>query len=125
MKAVLAISAFRNTLYFSTCRNSRSYMALTVLSTAKAILCNSPGRSETTVCVDGLPKSRLNWFATELRRLCIRIRKVMGVRREESDALIRLADACCGFVRLASLGNRPHAVELFERAKKDDYLKEV
>jgi hypothetical protein len=40
------------------------------------------------VYVDGLPKSRLRWFGVELRRLSIRTDKIVGVRREEADALI-------------------------------------
>ena len=48
-----------------------------------------------------------------------------GVRREEADALIRLADACCGFVRAALSGRQPEMAALFERAKTNGYLTEV
>ncbi len=123
MQAVLSVPALKDALYFSSYKGSKAYMALTVLSTAKAILSVSPA-ARATVYVDGLPKSRLRWFGKELRRLSVRTEKVSGVRREESDALIRLADACCGFVRLALAGN-PSVFELFERAKREGYLREV
>ena len=100
-------------------------MALTVLTTARAILRAQSSPSPVVVYVDGLPKSRLRWFGVELRRLSIRTDKIVGVRREEADALIRLADACCGFVRAALSGRQPEMAALFERAKTNGYLTEV
>jgi hypothetical protein len=92
---------------------------LTVLSTAKAILTAAGEMSGATVYVDGLPKARLRWFGVELRRLSIPTRKVAGVRREESDALMRLADAGCGLVRQALSAEWPEIARLFERAKEE------
>ena len=109
---------------FSRYEGATSYMALTVLSTAKAILTVSP-QANAVVFVDGLPKSRLRWFGVELRRLSIRTRKVVGIRREETDPLIRLADACCGFVRAVLSGASPELGYLFEVAKRDGLLTEI
>ena len=81
IRAVLSTAEFRGTLFFSVYRGSKSYMALTVLSTAKAILSAAP-EVPATVYVDGLPKARLRWFGTELRHLSVRTKKVSGVRRE-------------------------------------------
>jgi hypothetical protein len=122
--AVLTAPAFKGTLYFSRYRETKSYMALTVLATAKAILTASPSQPA-TVYVDGLPKSRLRWFGSELRRLSVRTSGVVGVRREETDALIRLADACCGFVRAATSGQQPEMAGLFEQGKAAGYVTEV
>jgi phenylpropionate dioxygenase-like ring-hydroxylating dioxygenase large terminal subunit len=125
IKAVLSSPIFKHALYFSLYRNSTKYMALTVLSTAKAILSAAPEHSTTTVYVDGLPKSRLRWFGTELRHLSVRNSKVMGVRKEEADSLMCLADAVAGFVRLALSGADREVAELFEQARKRDYLREA
>lgn len=57
IRAVLSAPAFKGSLYFSMYRGSKAYMALTVLSTAKAILSAAPSHSGSTVYVDGLPKS--------------------------------------------------------------------
>jgi hypothetical protein len=43
-------------------------------------------------------------FTHGLRDLHIQTRKVRGVRKDENDALIRLADAVCGLVRDAEDG---------------------
>ncbi len=45
-----------------------------------------------TVFVDGLNGSELPRFTHGLRDLHIQTRKVRGVRKDENDALIRLAD---------------------------------
>ena len=43
------------------------------------------------------------------------IDKVRGVKKEENDALVRLADALCGFIRLV-LTERSEAKILFDEA---------
>lgn len=123
--AVLSNPAFKGKLYFASYKGSKSYMALTVLSTAKAILKAEPLRHPVVVYVDGLPKARLRWFGVELRHLSVRTSKIVGVRREEADALIRLADACCGFVRAALSGEQPEMAVLFSRAQASGHLIEV
>ena len=125
IKAVLSSPLFKNILYFSTYKGTKAYMALTILSTARAILCAAPQHSGTTVDVDGLPKSRLRWFGTELRRLSVRNSKVSGVRREQADSLMCLADSVAGFVRLALSGKQSEMTALFEQARKEGYLREA
>jgi len=125
ISAVCASPLFRGSLYYSLFAGTKSYMALTVLSTAKAILTAYPEHPPVAVYVDGLPKSRIRWFGVELRHLSIRTSKVVGVRKEEADALIRLADACCGFVRAALSGQNPELRSLFEKAKREAYFREV
>ena len=48
--------------------------------------------------MDGLARSERQHFARRLRQQSIVVDKVRGVK-DESDALIRLADAIAGFVR--------------------------
>ena len=99
-------------------------MALTVLATANTILLIAESQLQTKVYVDGLPKARLRWFGTELRRLSIRNAKVAGVKKEESSALMRLADSLAGFVRLAVLGGDKEVTKLFNYAKQNGYIKQ-
>lgn len=81
-------------------------------------------RYRATILVDGLPKSQIQPFGRELRHLHIKVRKVRGVRKEESDALLRLADALAGFVRAALLGRRDMS-RLLNRAKRNGYVREI
>lgn len=46
-----------------------------------------------------MKKTERRAFAVGLRKLKVKIRKVRGVRRDENNILIRLADAVAGFVR--------------------------
>ena len=82
------------------------YIHLTSLATAKAIL-KKAGKSEykASVFVDGLRKKEIEKFSRGLRDLRIRTRKIRGVKKDENNAFIRLADALCGLVRDANDGN--------------------
>jgi hypothetical protein len=122
---VLGSPLFTGSLYFSLYTGTKAYMATTVMTTAQAILRAQQSATPAVVYVDGLPKSRLRWFGVELRRLSIRTDKIVGVRREEADALIRLADACCGFVRAALLAQQPDMAALFRKAKTTGHLIEL
>jgi hypothetical protein len=125
IKAVLCSALFKDTFYFSKYEGNTSYMVLTVLSAARVILTMESGDSTKVVYVDGLPKSRLRWFGSELRRLGVHNCKVISIRKEEANTLMRLADACCGFIRAALLGRDPEVTKLFELAKRNGYIKQV
>jgi hypothetical protein len=72
---------------------------LMTLSTARAILQRTEGSFSATVLVDGLSnQTEVRHFTHILRSLRITIRKVRGMK-DESNSLIRLADALAGFVR--------------------------
>ena len=58
MKAVLSEPRFRRTLHFAFYEQTKKYMALTVLATARAIS-SIPGRGVAAVYVDGLPRVRI------------------------------------------------------------------
>ncbi len=49
--------------------------------------------------MDGLSASGISEFSRTLRDLHIQTRKVRGVRKDENNVLIRLADSLCGLVR--------------------------
>ena len=95
-----------------------------MLATAQAILKRTDAEYKAAVFVDGLPKSQIRWFGSELRRLHVRTDKVRGVRDEQADALIRLADALCGLVG-ASLSGSSDLSPLLEQAKKEGYVREL
>ena len=107
-------------LYFATYQQSRDYFSLTVDAISQALqqtLADSlePENYKVTVLIDGLPRSREQVVGSRLRRSGIRIDKVRGVKKEENDALIRLADALCGFIRLV-VTERSEAKILFDEA---------
>jgi hypothetical protein len=103
--------------------NTRAYVDLLILSTAKALHARVMERPTATVFVDGLVYAERRRFAAGLRKLNVMVHKVQG-RRDESDEFIRLADAMAGFVRDALEGDQQMG-RLFERAKRQRLIEEV
>jgi len=73
-----------------------------------------------TVLLDALPRSLERDVGLRLRRKGIRA-KVRGVKKDENDVLIRLADAICGFVR-ADIEGQPEMRYLFTQGIRDGFL---
>lgn len=110
-------------VYYSHYHNTRAYVDLIILSTAKALHARVMDRPTATVFVDGLVYAERRRFAAGLRKLNVVVRKVQG-RRDESDEFIRLADAIAGFVRDSLEGDQRMGA-LFERAKRQRLIVEV
>ncbi len=120
---ILAIDTLFGKLTYSLFHDTQDYMISTVDAVIRSITFYS-AEARVTVFVDGLPKSKTRWFGTELRRRQVAVKKVRGVRREESSSLMRLADALCGFVR-AALTGREELEEMLIRAKDQGVVKEL
>jgi hypothetical protein len=123
LDAMVTRSPVPGKVFFSSYANTRAYVELTVYTTAKAILAAAQGAYKATVFVDGLSREELKRFARGLRALRITVRKVRGLR-DESDPLIRLADAMAGFIRDA-LEQKPYAQRLYQDALKRGVIQEV
>ncbi len=125
IRAIFSNKKFIGTMFFSVYSKTKSYTSLTILSTAKAILATPNQPTLATVYVDGLQKAHVHKFGSDLRNLNVQTRKIIGVRREQSFELIRLADSCCGFVRLALSSRSTDLARLFKMALEFGYIKEV
>lgn len=90
-------------LGFAIYRDAQDYAAVTVETIAAALASESTADCEITVLIDGLPRSLERTVGLQLRRQGVNAKKVRGIK-DENDALIRLADAVCGFVRDAMEG---------------------
>ena len=71
--------------------NRQDYLRLTLTTIAEALVIAGGERYEATIRIDGLPRAQERLAALELRRMGIAGGKVKGVRKDENDALIRLA----------------------------------
>lgn len=123
IKFVLETDIFRGKLFYSKYRQTVDYVPLTILSAAKAILAFADNKYKAVVLIDGLPKTRQRWFGSQLRRLHVSTEKVRGIRKEENDSLMRLADAVAGFVRAAAENPKFH--RLLASAVTAKIIKEV
>ena len=123
IRELIASGAFTKSLFYSKYEDGKSYLDLTIFTTAKAILQKAQHPYETTIIVDGLLQSEWHRFAAGLRRLNIEVRKVRG-GREQGDPLLRLADAIAGFVRDAIEGDEV-MVELYKQGMSKDLIEEI
>lgn len=123
IQQILQTDEFIGTIYFSQYRDSKAYVDLTILSTAKAILDHAEEPYQATIFVDGLGRTERHRFSAGLRKLKVRVQKVRGIK-DESEEFIRLADAISGFVR-SGLKNDAPLRPLFRQALTNGFIKEV
>lgn len=121
MEQVVADDRFSELIYYSHYTDSRSYVDLTILSTAKAILEKAKEPYNTKVYVDGLQKSERRAFTAGLRRLHVHVDFVRGLT-DEADEFIRLCDAIAGFLR-DSLEGDEDMQRMHHRAMKNRVIR--
>jgi hypothetical protein len=125
MSQVLHLSLFRGKLCFCVHRDHReSYLLLTVQGIAKAFRAQNVPNSTVLVFIDGLPDSQIRTATQLLRDEGVPVNKVRGIKKDEHNALIRLADALCGLVR-AAIEEQPQMLQLFERGMRMGSLIDV
>jgi hypothetical protein len=123
MQAMIQSNDFIGHIYYARYQDTRAYVDLMILSTAKALHAEGSPRPNATIIVDGLERSERPRFAAGVRKLGIAVRKVRGAR-DESDELIRLADAVAGFV-CDSLEGSSVMQPLFDQALRRGVIKEI
>jgi len=106
IQGIIQLPSLRKRVFVYTVRNSKQYELETARATANAILSVGVSNSRVAMYVDGLPKSHAHRFASVVRASGVRVDKTRGVRRDENEPLIRLADALCGLQRDALQGQR-------------------
>ena len=124
IQRILAQPTLRGRLHFALYYDSRDYTSLTVEAITSALNATEISDYEATVLIDALPRSLERAVGLRLRRSGIPAKKVRGVKKDENDALVRLADAVCGFVRTA-LEQRSSMRSLLEQSLDSGVLKDV
>lgn len=124
IKLVFSNKNFKEKLRYSIYRNQINYDMTTIVGIAKAIHYKEPEQYTSIIYVDGLKKTKRHEYGSELRKLGIPTHKVQGVKKDENNALIRLADALAGFVRDVMDGGKEE-LSIFKDAKKKGGLIET
>lgn len=116
-------------IYYSLYKQTKEYKTSTIITIVKAIQAiKGYKQHKFIISVDGLGKKDQRFYGSQIHRLGIPSRTVRGVRRDESNALIRLADSVCGFIRDVIEGkekDKKKLSSLYKKAIKDDVLFEV
>lgn len=113
-------------IYYSMYNSTKEYRDATVFTIAKSIKNEESAKNTLfTVLVDGLNERDQRYYGTQLRNMGLHPRKIRGVRNDENDALIRLADSICGFIRDIKEDENERAVKIYQKAIKENILIEV
>ena len=111
---MLALPILKGKCFYSEHHATTDYLSHILDTIAKGVRQTAKGPYKASIFIDALGKNERKIVGARLRRQQIHIEKIRGVR-DESDALIRLADALVGFVRDA-LEKEHYAVKLFEKS---------
>lgn len=101
---ILSQPIFQRKLNFVVYRNTRDYATLTTQAIIHTLRATGETDYKATILIDGLPRAQERLVGNQLHQLGLHTKKVRGVKKDENDALIRLADAVCGLVRAATEG---------------------
>lgn len=113
-------------VYYSVYKDTTEFKNSTVLTIAKSINAREDYKKHTfNIYVDGLSKKDERYYGSQLHHLGIHTKKVKGVKKDENNPMIRLADSICGFVRDVMEKSTEEAEKIFKRAVKDKVLVEV
>lgn len=127
LKLALPQSKLKGKIFYRIFHNSKEYEDLMVLVIAQAINLyierNDIIDYKATIVIDGLKATEAKRVAKSLRLLGIKTRRVRG-EKDESNALLRLADALAGLIREADEGN-DHYDKLVNRLQREKVVNEL
>lgn len=125
IEAIFAEVTFKEKIFYSLFKDAMSFRELTVITIASAIntATTTSEPYKASIFIDGLQKPEVARVSANLRKLGIRTEKVRGVR-DESNAIIRLADAIVGFVR-EYIEDKAYAKKLYRLGIKNKILQKA
>jgi len=125
-RAILADSRFHNALRYAIFRKTTDHDSATIEGIARALHWKHPDDYTATIYVDALAKTKCREYSIRLRRLGASLEKqVRGVRKDENNALIRLANDVAGFVRDIKEGQSGETKTVFDEAQRKGFFIEV
>ena len=99
LERVLTSKVFRHKIFYSLSEDTKAYKEITLITIASAITAVKDSSDyKASIFIDGLQKSEIFKVGSGLRKIGVHTEKVRGVR-DESNAIVRLADAIAGLIR--------------------------
>ena len=126
MSRIVTSGQFRHVLRFKVFPEKVDRDDATIKIIARSIQWSeSSAKYESRVYVDALSKNKRHEYSAALRHLGVSTDKVQGVRKDENNALIRLADALAGFICDVLGDDIEELIVLFRQANDNGVLIEV
>lgn len=130
IETILSQRKYPLKIYYSFYKNTKEYKTLTIISIFKSVQSIKGFKNHKfIISVDALGEKDRRYYGSELHKLGVPSRQVKGVKRELSNALIRLADSVCGFIRDVIEKNYKKKDEkltlVYKKAIKEEVLIEV
>lgn len=120
---VLQIKKLRRNIFYATYQNQKDYIPLIAQTIIKVVPLKAKGEYQATIIIDGINEAEQNLVRRLLKEAHIRYRKIRGPK-DESTALLRLADAFAGLLRDYHEGE-PYAYELYRTFQREEFICEV
>ncbi|GAB4578828.1 MAG: hypothetical protein Fur0022_15650 [Anaerolineales bacterium] len=115
---------FVGKIYFAIFRSGQDYLSFTVQTIARTLQTMQIEDYRAVTLIDALPHGLERAVGALLRPQNIRSEKVRGVRKDENDPLIRLADGVCGWIRSALEEQKPMKM-LYQKALQRGLISNV
>lgn len=122
IERIFNTAILKNSIFYSLTKDSKMYkdtMLVTIATAVNAV--KTKEKTKASVFIDGLGQKEILMVKTGLRRIGLNAEKVRGIK-DESNAIIRLADAIAGLVRKKVEGVE-YAEKLYKIGIKKGVLK--
>lgn len=123
LQKIIETNLFIDKIFFAQHAQTKAYTKAIINTTAKVISKRAVKQYEANIYIDGLSRTERRKFASGLRKLRIKVRKVRGAR-DQSEIFIRLADAIAGFVR-DYLEKEKYAQEFYQKAIQRRVIQDI
>lgn len=120
---VCKLNELKKSIYYSKYDHTIIFYELITYTVTKVIFDKASDNYQANIIIDGLPRSLENKLSVSFRKMRVKTNKVKGAR-DESSALIRLADALSGLIR-DSYENQKWAKEKLNLLNKNGFIKNV
>ena len=120
IRLIVSDERFKRALCYSVTKPTAKpdYDLLTIVGIAKAVQWRGPQADYTSdIYIDGISETKQTEYANELRKVGVHVRRVHQAR-DESYALIRLADALAGLAREVVEKNEESAALMKQAIRK-------
>jgi len=123
LRDILQVKQLSGSIFYATYRGQTNYIPLIAQTIIKVILLKAYGNYQATIIIDGINEAEQKRVSRLLKESHIRYNKVRGPK-DESTALLRLADAMAGFLRDYHEG-KDYTDKLYRTFQRQEFIFEV